>query len=279
MSPSPVLMHAFDGDIEALVHHMRRLSEEAIRAIHKARKGRPPMGPAKLRDLHPWMEPKTLVESGGQLVPAFKVGARGLVGKRIACDAAREVTGWRYEHEETRQTRLAIARGEALAEGACEPVFPYGTYGARVFHAAPVAAQPMEGAIVAAPGPLLEEVMAEIAARRGQPVDIEARRRVLDEVRAAWAEEAAEVTEHEGLDFDETTRPRPRREDATNEGEAKTERSAKNEGPERPEPKVRHRFDPDEDRAGRPHPRRLITKRDRRRRRKLRKRGRSDPPA
>jgi hypothetical protein len=285
LSPSPVLMQAFDGDIDALVHHMRRVSEEAIRAIHKARKGRAPMGPAKLCDLHPWMEPRTLVESGGGSVPAFKVGARGLIGKRIACDAAREVTGWRYEHEETRQARLAIARGEALPEGACEPVFPYGTYGARVFHGAPVAEQPMPGAIVAAPGPLLEEVMAEIAARRGQPSDVGARRRVLDEVRAAWAEEASEVAEHESLDFDETTRPRPRA-DATSEGDANTEADADNSSSqpdadaktERPEPEVRHRFDPDEDHAGRPHPRRLITKRDRRRR-KLRKRGRSDPPA
>ncbi len=268
-TPPPLLMQAFDGDLDALVYHMRKVSEEAIRALREARKGRPPMGAAKLRDIHPWMEPKTLAERGGGLVPAFKVGARGIVGRRMAGDAAREVSGWRYEHRSTRLARVAVARGER--EPSEEQVFPYGTYEERVLRGAPVAERPMEGAIVSAPGPLLEEVLADL---RERPAGPGARAAVMDEVRAAWTEESAEVADHEELDLDEATRPAR----SSDVSEAAGEAEGASDAPRRPEPKVRHRFDPDEDRGGRPHPRRVITKRDRRRR-KLRRRGRSDPPA
>jgi hypothetical protein len=226
------------------------------------------------------------------------VGARCIVGRRMAGDAAKEVTGWRRGHESVRVARLAIARAEAEkkqrgekgteseksentdGEKKDELVFPYGTYGMRVFHGAPVEEQPMEGAIVSAPGPLLEEVLADLR-ERGRPADPSARAAVMavmDEVRAAWAEESAEVADHEDLDLDDATRPSRR---GAADGEAAPESDAPKKDPdakpERPEPKVRHRFGRDEDRRGRPHPRRVITKRDRRRR-KLRRRGRSDPP-
>jgi hypothetical protein len=73
------------------------------------------MGAARLREIQPWMEPKTLAGRGGGLVPAFEVGARGIVGRRMASDAAREVSGWRYEYRSTRLARVAATRGGSVA--------------------------------------------------------------------------------------------------------------------------------------------------------------------
>lgn len=266
LTPPPLLMHAFGGDLDALVHHMRRLAEEGIRALGEART-RPPLGAARVCDLHPWMEPKTLVETGGRPVPTFKVGARGLVARHVECSAAVEVTGWRRWHEGSRLERLA---------GNADAVFPHGTYGMRLFHNVPVAA-PDPMAIVSAPGPLLHEVMADLG-----EVDPSERRRVIDEVREAWRSEAAEVAEHEDLDFRHAERPsKPRAAGAPADAASETSGSSEEEEPkpERPEPKVRHRFDRDAERVG-PHPRRLIITRDRRKRRKRHTRRRSsDPPS
>jgi hypothetical protein len=41
-SPSPLLYRAFGGDLDALVHHMRKLTSDAIQQIHLTRKGRSP---------------------------------------------------------------------------------------------------------------------------------------------------------------------------------------------------------------------------------------------
>ncbi len=63
LTPPPLLYQAFDGDLDALVHHMRRLSDDGARAIRDARR-RPPIGAAKVSRIHPWNEPKTMAEPG-----------------------------------------------------------------------------------------------------------------------------------------------------------------------------------------------------------------------
>src|SRR5690606_17869634 len=50
LTPPPLLMRVFDGDLEALIHHMRCLSEDGIRALRDAR-ARAPMGAQKVRRL------------------------------------------------------------------------------------------------------------------------------------------------------------------------------------------------------------------------------------
>ena len=43
LSPPPLLYEAFDGDLDALVHHMKRLAEGSLRALRRART-RPVLG-------------------------------------------------------------------------------------------------------------------------------------------------------------------------------------------------------------------------------------------
>ena len=59
LTPPPLLYRAFGGDMDALVHHMSRLSEHGMRELHRARRGREPMGARALRRMHPWGEPRT----------------------------------------------------------------------------------------------------------------------------------------------------------------------------------------------------------------------------
>lgn len=255
LTPPPLLLQAFDGDLDALVHHMRRLSDDGMRALRDARR-RAPFGAQKLRRLHPWNEPKTMAEPGGRAVPSFKVGARGLLGRRRECAAALEVREWRAEHEAARLERLA---GRPA-------VFPHGTYGMRVFHGAQVAPA-RDGAIVAQPGPLLAQI--------GLASDGE-RARLVEEVRAAWREEADEVATVDELDFASAERAQPAPSAAAT---AQPELSAAAMAqPARPEPEVRHRFDREADTAA-THARRIVIERDRRRGRPHRKPGRSDPPS
>ena len=263
LTPPPLLYQAFDGDLDALVHHMRRLSDEGVRAIRDARR-RAPIGAAKVRRIHPWNEPKTMAEPGGRPVPTFKVGARGLVGRRQECAASTEVRGWRGEYAEARDAFLA---GQSA-------IFPHGTYAMCATWGAD-AAEPHPDASVARPGPLLDEVKAELEDGCG---DAESgRMRVLEEVRAAWRDEAADVVAVDGLDFDDrargavgsTSSGHPANRSAGGPAEAPEERRAAD---------VRHRFDRDRDETGM-HPRRLIIVRDRREAGRREKRGRSDPPS
>src|SRR5690606_29083957 len=90
-----------------------------------------------------------------RLVPTF--GARGFLGRRDECQASNETSAWREEHEACRLERLEGRR----------PTFPNGTCGMRVLHGVEVA-EPKADAIVARPGPLLHEVMAEIEQRRAE---------------------------------------------------------------------------------------------------------------
>jgi hypothetical protein len=161
-TPPPELYRTFDGDLDALVHHMRRLSDEAVRTLRDARQGRPVLGAAALRRIHPWNEPRSLRAPRGGTAPVYKVGAGGLTGKAWSEAANFDVLRFRKEHRDARQRRLEVP----------ETVFPHGTYLMRVEHGAQVA-EAYGDAVVSAPGMTLEEVRAQLEQdlwRRGHDV-------------------------------------------------------------------------------------------------------------
>ena len=242
LAPSPEIMRLFEGDVHAAIHHMRKLAREGERAIRASRRW-PALGAQRLKRIHPSDEPRTLAEARGQRVPTFRIGARGEIGRSQRIAASIETTAFRREHAETRLRRL---EGE-------DELFPFGTYGQRVFHGAPVR-EPYEDALLAQPGPLLHEVLEELEQRPARSVD---RAASLDEVRDDIVERAGEVVEASELDYRE---PDPEECD----------------GEERPPAKTKHRSD------RRPswgeNPRRLIVRRDARRGRPRKPRG-SDPPS
>jgi hypothetical protein len=123
-----------------------------------------------------------MAERGGRLVPTFKIGARGFLGRRDECQASNETSAWREEHDACRLERLEGER----------PTFPHETYGMRVLHGVDVA-EPKADAIVARPGPLLHEVMAELEQRAAEGERAH-RALLLDQVRAAWSAEAPNIT-------------------------------------------------------------------------------------
>jgi hypothetical protein len=265
LTPPPLLYRAFGGDMDKLVHHMRRLGEDGLRAIRAART-RPVMGAEALRRLHPWSEPRTMRESGGGRVPSFKIGARGIVPREQRIAAAVEVRAFRQEHELARVAR----RG-----GDFDAVFPFGSYAMRQYHGAPVEPAPPPGALVALPGPLLEEVR-DALAREGRGANADAAN-IVDEVRAALRDEAQDIVEDAELD-----RPEPRSgtmpsfETARND-DATVASGRAGSSAERPPAVIRHRFDRDASQQAR----RLVTLRDRRRGRPPPGGGKhgSDPPA
>jgi len=240
------LLASFGGDLRALVYHLKRLADDGCSALRDART-RPVMGAATLRKMHPWAEPKTMAAAGGRRVPSFKVGALGEHGRELRMRCAREVTGFRGRYSETRMARL---RGEDVA-------YPHGTYGPRVYQAAPVEETPPWDGLLALAGPLtLEEAMG------GEPVGPRAERNALiDRVRELQREEAGALIAEEHLDFQAHEARDPREH---------------NLGEERPHAETRHRFAAtrDIDDAAN-HPRRLIIELDRRR---ALGRGGSDPP-
>ena len=262
LTPSPTEYHAFDGDLDALVHHLRRLGEDATRQLHVARKGRPVMGVKALTRIHPWNEPRTLREPGGDRVPTFKIGARGLTAKRWEIQASEEVTQFRAEYREAR--RLWIA-GEDVE-------LPYGTYLLRAQYGARVA-EPHPEAVLGAPGPTLEDVKEQLAAMRGESPD---RQPVLDPVREAFRDEATDIVEVEELDIELGGAPeaagssaKTAPQDQMSDSQATSERPAK---------RVRHRFatpSGEAEHAGEQGASRVTVLRDRRRGRPKS----TDPPA
>lgn len=257
-TPSPELYRAFGGDLDGLVHHMRRLSEGAVRALREARKGRPVVGAAALRRIHPWNEPRTMREPGGDRVPTFKHGARGLTAKQWNIAGALDTKRFRKEHHEARLVRLA---GEPA-------VFPYGTYLIRVQHGAEVA-EPHEDALVTAPGMTLDEVKEELANAQGA----RARGLELDPIRDAFRDEAGDIVEVEDV---ELVRASP---SVTSSSAAKPSSENAEAEQARPGPQARHRLSPgtsDAERAGEGGASRVIVLRDRRRGRPKKS---SDPPA
>jgi hypothetical protein len=192
LTPPPELYRQFGGDMDALVHHMRQLSEHGLKAIQRAR-SRPVLGAAAVKKIHPWSEPKTLRESGGERVPTFKIGARGIVGRRIHVACASETHAFRRSNRSALEARCC--------DGDMEAVFPYGTYQMRVLHRVPVEERPPAGAILAMPGATLSEVKAELARERdAAALRVEAHA-MIDEVRAAFEEEADQIVEHDDLEL------------------------------------------------------------------------------
>ncbi|MCC6873337.1 MAG: hypothetical protein IT378_03430, partial [Sandaracinaceae bacterium] len=262
LTPSPTEYLAFDGDLDALVHHLRKLSEDATRQLHVARQGRPVMGVKALTRIHPWNEPRTLREPGGDRVPTFKLGARGLTAKRWEIQASQEVTQFRTEYREAR--RLWIA-GEDVA-------LPYGTYLLRAQYGAQVA-EPHAEAFVAAPGPTLDEVKEQLAAMRGESPD---RQPVLDPVREAFRDEATDIVEVEELEIELDRAPeaagsamKTAPQEQVSDSQATSERSGR---------RVRHRFatpSGEAEHAGEQEASRITILRDGRRGRPKS----SDPPA
>jgi hypothetical protein len=258
LSPPPLLYRAFGGDLDALIYHLAKLTDEAVRVLRQASK-REPLGARALRRMHPWAEPKTLREtSGGRLVPTFRIGARGLTGKISRIEAALDVRRFR------RESRDAF---HARRDGDTEHRFPFGSYAARVYQGAPVADEPYYDAVVTRPGPLLDEVKRELEQMTGAPRH---HAELVEEVRAAFADEANEIVEIEAVEPPSTRAPLRRSErdvDAT-EDEDPTERTPV---------QVRHRFDPRPEQ--RPNAARIVTLRDRRRGRPPGTRHGNDPPA
>ena len=194
LTPDPELYRVFEGDLDALTHHLDRLVAYGLKRIQRVRRGRPALGAKAVRRIHPWSEPRTLRETRGRPVRTFKVGARDILGLEREVAASGERSGWRGEHRETR-----IAR----RDGDLTRSYPHGTYAARVHQGAPVEAEPPPDAVLAKPGPTLEDVQEEL--RTASPAEREeraaARRRLTDEVKHAWDEEVEAVVEHDGLEL------------------------------------------------------------------------------
>jgi hypothetical protein len=123
-------------------------------------------------------------------VPTFRIGARGILGRTLHVQAAGEVTGWREGYRGS--------LGDYREQVAKPTPFPYGTYEMARFHHAPVADAPPPGALVCAPGPLLEEVKDELAQLAPPQRDAlrEARHHAQREVAAAFADEAPQLVAH-----------------------------------------------------------------------------------
>jgi putative transposase len=268
ITPPPLLYQAFDGDIDALVHHMQRMANVALREL-RAHQGRAVLGARRIERLHPWSEPRTLRETRGRLLPSFRIGARGIVGRQMHIEAAQETTAFRRSHHAARQ---------GWAAGDRDVTFPFGTYEMRVQHGANVAEPPEPGGgLVCRPGPLLCDVRAELDAEHERrrtlslESDREARFALVDETCEAFRLEAAELCEHasEGMDFHTP----PAHVAAATASVADNENDA---SPPRAPAVVRHRFArarPGQDRGAR----RVVTLRDRRRGRPSPRHG-NDPP-
>ncbi|MAQ13725.1 MAG: hypothetical protein CMN30_02895 [Sandaracinus sp.] len=118
--------------------------------------------------------------------------------------------------------------------------------------------EPDPDVLLAHPGPLLEEVMREF--EQSPPPPKAERDEMLEEVRSAFADEAAAIVDHEQLNY---RRPAP-------------EDTAELDADERPDVETVHRSEPR--RNWRKRPRRIVTRRDARRGRPKKKPG-TDPPA
>ena len=250
VTPPPLLFEAFEGDLERLIYHLQRLREESIKKA-RTRRLKPALGARALRRLHPWSEPRSLRERGGQRVPTFSIGTRGPLAREENIRAATEVRSFRATHRHVRIERR---------NGNDQRRYPFGSYAVRVVHGTPVEAHAHPDAIVSKPGPLLCDVQARVRERRKEPplrsFDL------LTEVRASFEDDAKFQVHDDGMEF-------AREEVAPPSGRAVL---------------TRHRFDPDDplpQESGATAPaRRLVILRDRRMGRPPRASSRhgADPP-
>lgn len=230
LTPPLRLLAAFGGDMAKLVYHLGRLVDEGVRAHRVGRRG-PPLGADALVRMHPWAEPRTLGAPGGQRVPSFKIGVLGPGGAEARARCGAEVRAFREQYRRVRECRL---RGEDVA-------YPHGTYGPRVYQAAPVEPEPWPDALLTLPGP---RCLAEALGECGEHEMASRRRALLDEVRTAQAEDVAAAQVDESIEF-------------------RWDRASRVELGERSEPQTLHRRERSAPaHAVRQHPRRLIIERD-----------------
>jgi len=104
VTPPPLLLQAFDGDIDRAVYHLNKLTNDVCQQLRATRKW-PAMGAQKVQRIHPWSEPRTLREPGGHRVPSFRIGSRGIIAREHDQAARKEVRQFRHEHEEVRLAR------------------------------------------------------------------------------------------------------------------------------------------------------------------------------
>lgn len=247
----PLLYWAFGGDVDALVHHMRRLVDHAVRRIRAAR-ACPVLGARRVRRIHPWSEPNTPREDRRSDGRTFKFGARDLLGRREHVAAAREVAGFRQRYVQARRASLA---------GDSEALYPFGTYGPRVRSNALVELDPPEGARVTMPGPTLEDVVEQL--ERGPGAGKDGVHAVLDEVRETISDEACALVDEDPMNLEHAP------------GARSTESSRAGEALDRVHVRRSHERHP------KPAPgeaRRVVTLRDRRRGRRVSGNHGSDPP-
>jgi len=176
----------FRGDIDRIVHNFGKAERGAVRAFRKARTF-PVLGAKKMRRIHPWNEPRTNRETGGQVIPTFKIGARGVTGREKRIIVCQEITKFRSDH----------AKANEVRRDGGDATYPAGTYKMRVEHDATVA-EPEPDALLTAPGMTLDEAVAMLCdcpeLRQGASKTTE---RVAD----AFAEEAAEVLDEDRMTF------------------------------------------------------------------------------
>ncbi len=147
------LARAFDDDLDAMLHWMRRTARGMEDAYRDERResGMRVVGAARVAATHPFAEPRTRRERRGQPLPLFKIaGPEGLLTSQER-DLVRHCAGEARAFQ--RENRACYMRWR---DGDREAAFPAGCYGMRVFHGASVA-EPGADAVLCV-GDVLEDV-------------------------------------------------------------------------------------------------------------------------
>ncbi len=196
--PPPLLLELFEGNLDKLIYRMKQLEKEAVTELraHRRKERRKVRGPERVKQIHPWDEPRTAAESGGRIIPTFRIGAKGMVGKQARGEACAEVNAFRTCSRES---------FKEWKDGNRDVVFPYGTDKMNRLHGVNAENSPGPDALVFAPGPSLEEVQESYANSRHNPLSDEARD-VAEAVCAALREEAPSFEEFSETIFGRTSR-------------------------------------------------------------------------
>lgn len=179
----PLTFLEFSGDIDRIVHHFRKAERLATQSFRQARRFRV-IGTKRLRRIHPYNEPRTRREPSRQLIPTFKVGARGITGRSIRSRACQEVSAFRKAHADAN----AVRRVEGSAS------YPAGTYKMRLLHDVSVL-EASPDAIITAPGVTLDEATELVGVRRPSETTVP------EQVSAAFDEEAERVLDEDRFTF------------------------------------------------------------------------------
>ena len=192
LTPPPLMMAEFRGDVDAIVHRLTQTSQDFTSAIRRERR-RPAMGAQRLRRLHPWSEPTTPAEPPGQACPAFKIAAN-LVGR-----VKRERRGWL---ERYRGAWKNTQRGVPA-------VYPSGTDKMVTCHHHAEEPAPPPDEIWSQPGLTSEDVLEKLAENRStknpDAQSCDTVNRLTRAVRDACRNEAAVVVSQAEVEFTERT--------------------------------------------------------------------------